>query len=88
MYASNAGSPTCVQMPFVDAVDGLPAADDQQHDVGLGVADPLRPALAGQVSHSGFWVRVSPVDRYGPPRAMPQPMVVKSMNLNPGVGGR
>ena len=74
-------------VPFVDPVDGLPAPDDQQHHVGLVVADPLGPP-AGQVSHSGFCVRVSPVDRYGPPRTMPHPMVVKSMNLNPGVGGR
>ncbi len=30
----------------------------------------------GQASHSGFWFSVCPTYRYGPPRAMPQPIVV------------
>ena len=32
--------------------------------------------LLGQASHSGFWFSVWPAYRYGPPRAMPHPIVV------------
>ena len=43
---------------------------------------------SGQVSHSGFCSRLRPLYRYGPPRTTPQPIVVRSRKLMPGVGGR